>query len=165
MQVTVSDILTLLNAPQLHWLVLVIVIGVICLAYAIKTGALHYKSDRLEIGRQATEHENIILRRQIEYISNACGGVYISIPRHDKFDPWRTKFVIEKVIDEMTNWCLFNHISVSQSYIEIKQATVWNIIQRYIWHEMYQTDDFKQFVNEFVKGVIEKLVLIRKESD
>ena len=128
----------------------------------LKSGMLSVKTDSLMIGKEAAEKEQVILRRQVEHITMTINGTFSAIPRHPKFDEWRTRFVLEKVIDEFVNLCMFNHIDTNEYYIHLKQNAIWGIIQKYIWNELYQTEEFRSYVDTVVRELIIDLVNIRK---
>lgn len=152
-----------LASPSAPWIVLVICAAILFLAYMLKSGILTIKTEKILLGKEAAENEQVILRRQFEHIITVANGTFSAIPRYEKFDEWRTRFVIEKVIDEFVNLCVFNHLDSSERYIRLKQIAIWNIIQKYIWNELYQSIQFHHFVDDFVKDMIENLVAIRRE--
>lgn len=158
-----SDIAMILGSPNAPWLMLIICAVIAWVTYIVHKGWVEIKTDKLIVGKQAAESEQVVMRRQVEYIDQAINATMRKIPRHDKFDEWRTRFVLEKVIDCMVNWCMFNHIDTSERYIHLKQEEVWLTVQKYIWHELYQSEDFRLYVDEVVKDVIYNLVAIRKE--
>lgn len=152
-----------LASPSAPWIALVVCSAVLVFVYILKSGILTIKTEKILLGKAAAENEQIILRRQFEHIVTVANGTFSAIPRHEKFDEWRTRFVIEKVIDEFVNLCVFNHLDTSERYIRLKQVAVWNIIQKYIWNEVYQSIQFHSFVDDFVKDMIVNLVAIRRE--
>ena len=157
------DVVTLLQSPNAPWLLLIASAAVVYASYLFRTGMLKVKTDKIQIGRDAAEIENVILRRQIEYINHAINATMRKIPRHDKFDEWRTKYILEKVIDAMTSWALFNHLDTSDRYVHLKQDEVWDIVQQYTWHELYQSQEFRQYVDSVVADIMEALVDIRHQ--
>ena len=160
---TANTLAQILMSPQAPWLVLIAFGLIAYITYVIQKGWVSIHSDKITIGKRAAETEQVILRRQVEYIDNAVNATMRHIPRHDKFDEWRTRFVLEKVIDTMVNWCMFNHIDTSERYIRLKAEEVWTVVQKYTWHEVYQTEEFHDYVLKFVREVIENLVAYRRE--
>lgn len=157
------DIAMLLQSPNAPWLMLIVCAAVVYASYLFKTGMVRIKTDKVQIGRTAAEIETVILRRQIEYINHAVNATMRKIPRHDKFDEWRAKYVLEKVIDAMTSWALFNHLDTSDRYVHLKQDEIWDIVQQYTWHEVYQSQAFRQYVDSIVADILESLVDIRQQ--
>jgi len=151
-----------LGSPSAPWVALILAGSFLFLVYMLKSGMLSVKTDKLLLGKKAAETEQVILRRQVEHINMTINGTFSAIPRHPKFDEWRTRFVLEKVIDEFVNLCMFNHIDTNEYYIHLKQNAIWGIIQKYIWNELYQTKEFRSYVDTVVRDLIVDLVNIRK---
>ena len=162
MEKVLTEFFRALGSPSAPWIALVLVGAGLFFVYMLKSGMLSVKTDSLMIGKEAAEKEQVILRRQVEHITMTINGTFSVIPRHEKFDEWRTRFVLEKVIDEFVNLCMFNHIDTNEYYIHLKQNAIWGIIQKYIWNELYQSDSFRSYVDTVVRELIIDLVNIRK---
>lgn len=160
-----SDIGSILGSPQLPWLVLIGIVGALYAIQLVKSGYVQVHTDKVRIGRKASVKEQVILRRQVEYLRSACEATFRDIPRHEKFDEWRTKYVIELVIDEITDWCIFNHLDLNKSFVETKSDKIWYIVQLNTWNDLYKSEEFKRYVYGFVKRTIEKLYQIRQECE
>lgn len=71
----------------------------------------------------------------------------------------------EKIYDEMVNWIVLNHISDEESYISIRQESVWNIILMNIINLDYNNSKFKEDVYKNVENDIKMFVKIRKNLE
>ena len=142
-------------------IVLVIVLVFIC----AKLGLINIKTDKISVGREASETERTIVRNQIEWCQMACRGFECQVPRQQGYDIYRGKYITELVIDEMTSWVYFNHIESRKTYIELKQDIVWNIVQANVERDELRTESFRRSVYELVEHIIERLVSIREEYD
>lgn len=142
------------------WFVLII----ICLmAYAIRQGYMKVRTEKLLIGKDSGENERAILKTQIEYAYKRCEGFINQIPRFPEFDEFRAKYILELCFDEIVQWIYFNHIANTDSYIGIKQDIIWDIVQSNTTHKKLASDTFRKDVDDYVEGIIKKLVVIREE--
>ncbi len=162
MEKALTEFFRALGSPSAPWTALVIAAAALYLVYMLKSGMLSVKTDKIMLGKEAAETEQVILRRQVEHITMTINGTFSAIPRHPQFDEWRTRFVLEKVIDEFVNLCMFNHLDTNDYYIHLKQNAIWAIVQKYIWNELYQSDSFRSYVDTVVRELIIDLVNIRK---
>lgn len=152
-----------LTSPQSPITLLLVIILLFFALYVLRKGWFSVKTDRIQLGRMGAEKEQLVLRRQVEYVNTAINACMRKVPKHDKFDEWRTRFVFERVIDAMVEWCMFNHIDTGRRYKSLKVGQVWNIIQKYTWHPLYQSEEFKEYVRVTVEDMIDNLVSIRVE--
>ena len=104
------------------------------------------------------------MRKQLSYAKQSCAAFERMIPKGDKYDKWKGRCITEYVFDEMVDWIALNHIETTDTYISIKQETVWNIIQAHVDKPEHSTEEFKQVVFESVKKDIQMFVKIRKEA-
>ena len=119
-------------------------ICIICMIVCVKAGILRYKSEKLLFGKDAGEMERSILKTQIEYAYGRCEGFFNQIPRFEGFDEFRAKYILELCYDEMVKWIYFNHIEDKDSYIEVKQDIIWDIIQSNVTHSKLTSNKFRQ---------------------
>lgn len=84
----------------------------------VKTNTIHLKTRHVQLGVDPRETERVVLRSQIAYLKDFLES------RDDEINEWikretgvdanplLTKLILEHVLDEMTSWCLFNHLSM-----------------------------------------------------
>lgn len=140
----------------LVFLAFVVIIGVIL----SKTGLLNVHTENIQLG--AADSERDIIRQQIEWIHLHCESMEVSLSKPDDYDPWRGKYIAERVYDEYVDWITFNHINASPAYVEIKQDKIVNLVHKYLINPYFQTEEFDNMLREDTKEAIEKLIQIRK---
>lgn len=142
------------------WLILVIIALVI---FAVRQGYLKVKSDKITLGRDSSENERTIIKNQIDYARWFVESFEKEIPTYDGYDVYHGKYIIEVIYDEVVKWVTLNHIQPTQSYIKIKQKTVWAIVQTMTTEEIMRSSEFKKKVYKSTEELIKELVNIREE--
>lgn len=138
------------------------IIFIVLLAVFGKKGWLTFSSKSLKIGHYSDKERNII-RHQIEYAESVCLS-FISdneikvAPEKD----YKSKYIMERVFDEIIKWISFNHITNDKIYITCKQKIIWGIISKEISSSDYKNENFHKLVNETVEIIIDQLCEIRK---
>lgn len=150
-----SKVLTSSNASTVLLFVIVIIALV---AYFGKKGIFKWHTEKLTIG--ASEDERAIIRQQVEWTELEVESL-ARMPVFDGVNEWRTKYILEKLFDEILQWIIFNHIKDSTEYIAIKQEKIWNMTQVLVEREEFQTDEFKDFVFAETEKIIKRLVFLR----
>ena len=139
----------------LCFLVFVLTIGVIL----SKTGLLQIHTNAVQIG--AADRERNIIRQQVEWIKLHCSGMEASMTKPENYNEWRGKYIAECVYDEYVDWITFNHLSLSDAYIEIKQDRIVNLVNKLTTKPEFHSEEFERELREDVRTCIEKLVQIR----
>lgn len=147
----------------------------ICLAVLVivlvKTGVLHIKTDKVRVGYDndaSRQNEREVLRNQIKFLN-----VYLQ-SKTDAINTWfkrknlpyselRTELLIERMIDEVTSWCMFNHISLSAEYVKWRTSSVRSIVERNAEALYGYTDDFAALYTPWVKELLDYLIQIRRQ--
>lgn len=146
------------------WIIAILLGVVIYLTIKMaKAGIFRFKSERVQIGLDASDKEQKVIRHQIEFVRNAIEGFERDIPKFEGYDEFRGKFILEKLFDEIINWIIFNHIEDTKSYIEVKQDIIISIIKKYTFNELYTDPSFITQVKKHVKYIIMRLIDIREE--
>lgn len=125
----------------------------------VKTGVISLKTKTLRIG--ADEKERTIIRQQTEWVKLYCDGLESRIPHPEGYNKYRGLYVIERIYDEIITWITFNHITTNDSYIEIKQIKVVNLVNSLTEKAEFQSDEFREMIKDEMKYVIYKLAQIR----
>lgn len=141
---------------------IIFVIGLVVVAIVgVKQGWFKFKGKGITIGED--ENERRIIRQQIEYSEAACNALIRTLPiKEQNLDIYRTKYIIEKVFDELVKTISFNHISNDESYISVKQEVIYNLVLSRTEKDFFKTEDFKEYVFKWVKDIIKMLVSIRE---
>lgn len=144
------------SATVLFFLVIIILL----LAHLSNKGVFKWHTEKLTIG--ASENERAIIRQQVEWAeleieSLATAEIFSHV------DEWRTKYILEKLFDEVLQWIIFNHIKDSPEYISIKQEKIWNMTQTLVVREEFKSNEFKDFIYKEVDKVIKRLIFLRRQ--
>lgn len=140
-----------------------LVIIILLLAHLSNKGVLKWHTEKLTIG--ASEDERAIIRQQVEWteleIESLASAEIFS--RVNNVNEWRTKYILEKIFDEILQWIIFNHIKDSPEYISIKQEKIWNMTQTLVFREEFRSDEFKDFIYKEVDKIIKRLIFLRRQ--
>ena len=142
--------------PSLLFVVGLVVVSIV----GIRQGWFKFKGKGITIG--ADERERTIIRQQIEYSEVVCNALINTFPKDLNLDYYRTKYIIEKVFDELVKTISFNHISNDEAYVSVKQEVIYNVVLSRTEKDYFKTPEFKELAFKWVKDVIKKLVSIRE---
>ena len=137
-----------------------LVIIILLLAHFSKKGVFKWHTERITIG--ASENERAIIRQQVEWAELEIESL-ASMEIFSHVDEWRTKYILEKMFDEILQWIIFNHIKDSPEYISIKQEKIWNMTQTLVVREEFRSDEFKDFIYKEVDKIIKRLIFLRRQ--
>ena len=134
---------------------------IILLLVGIKLGLITLKTTHLSIGNDTKERD--IIRQQVEWSHAYIMGLESNI-RTDtsKYNGYFTKYILERVYDEVVDWITFNHINVESEYISIKQEKLASIIYGMNIRDEFKTPEFRKQMDEWTETLIYRLVQIRK---
>lgn len=140
------------------WLIILLFIMV---ALTARFGHLKIKTDKILIGKNASEQERLLMKKQSEFAHYACMGFEKEIPRFDGYDETLGKLIAEKAYDEVVSWIMINHIEDAPPYILNKQEIIWNLVINETVDKRMRSDRFKERVFYNVESIIKQLVAIR----
>ena len=144
------------SATVLFFLVIIILL----LAHFSNKGVFKWHTEKLTIG--ASENERAIIRQQVEWAELEIESL-ATAEMFSHVDEWRTKYILEKLFDEILQWIIFNHIKDSPEYISIKQEKIWNMTQTLVVREEFRSDEFKDFIYKEVDKIIKRLIFLRRQ--
>lgn len=151
-------ITSLFSKPYLYLATLAIVL------LLIFTGKLKLSFRGLKIGTD--EKERLIIGRQTRYVENELAALASTLLReHPDFDPWRTKYICEKALDEFVRAIYMNHITDTEGYIDDRYETMLTIIQQLAEKDYFWSEEFKKFLKDNTERMVKKLYKIRKEMN
>ena len=152
-----------LTSPNAWMFLLFLVFAIFILVKMSKSGLISFKGKRLRIG--SDERELTIIRNQTQW-----AHLYIMSRKGKLIDENSSELtrvicenILEKVYDKVIEWITFNHITFSNSYIEIKQSEIKCLVYSLVISEDFKTPEFEQRMNGWVREVILNLINIRKE--
>lgn len=136
----------------------------------VKTNTIHLKTRHVQLGVDPREVERVVLRSQIAYLKDFLES------RDDEINEWikretgvdanplLTKLILEHVLDEMTSWCLFNHLSMDEKFIELKRSHLRAVVEKDLVMPSSFRDKFEEFYMPWVKEIIGNLIYIRESK-
>ena len=137
-----------------------LIVIMLLLAHFSKKGVFKWHTEKLTIG--VSENERAIIRQQVEWAELEIESLAFT-ERFNNVNEWRTKFILEKLFDEVLQWIIFNHITDSPEYISIKQEKIWNLTQTFVRKDEFKSEEFKDFIYEEVEKIIKRLVFLRRQ--
>ena len=137
-----------------------LIVIMLLLAHFSKKGVFKWHTEKLTIG--VSENERAIIRQQVEWAELEIESLAFT-ERFNNVNEWRTKFILEKLFDEVLQWIIFNHITDSPEYISIKQEKIWNLTQTFVIKDEFKSEEFKDFIYEEVEKIIKRLVFLRRQ--
>lgn len=156
-----KEILTSANA----WMFLLFLgFMIFVLVKMSKSGLISFRGKGLRIGSDETERT--VIREQSKwaylFIMAIKGKVLSEDVSEEQND--RCELILEKVFDKVIDWVNYNHISSNNSYIEIKQGEIKNLVySQNRLDDIYKTPEFARRMDDWVRELILNLIQIRKE--
>lgn len=137
---------------------------IICIIIMIKKGIISFKGKGLTVGNSNDERdiERTIIRSQIQYVKSAVSDFYDDIPDFPNRDEWRLKYICERIVSAFTDFISFNHISKEKIYVQMKQASIWEVIINNTTACIMTSDEFKDVVYAKTAEILDKLIEIRE---
>ena len=137
---------------------------IICVIIMIKKGIISFKGKGLTVGNSNDERdiERTIIRSQIQYVKSAVSDFYDDIPDFPNRDEWRLKYICERIVSVFTDFISFNHISKEKIYLQMKQASIWEVIINNTTAGIMTSDEFKDTVYAKTAEILDKLIEIRE---
>ena len=137
---------------------------IICIIVMIKKGTISFKGKGLTVGNGNDERdiERTIIRSQIQYVKSAVSDFYDDIPDFPNRDEWRLKYICERIVSTFTDFISFNHISKEKIYVQMKQASIWEVIINNTAASIMTSDEFKDVVYAKTAEILDKLIEIRE---
>ena len=137
---------------------------IICIIIMIKKGTISFKGKGLTVGNSNDERdiERTIIRSQIQYVKSAVSDFYDDIPDFPNRDEWRLKYICERIVSVFTDFISFNHISKEKIYVQMKQASIWEVIINNTAASIMTSDEFKDVVYAKTAEILDKLIEIRE---
>ena len=155
----IAKVLTNSNALLvLVFLVIFFLLFVLC----ARTGLIQIKTAGFRMGADSRERD--IIRQQAEWAYSFIMGLKSQIQADEKkYNGYLTRYVLERVYDEVVSWVVFNHINLESDYISIKQEKIKSIVLAMSDIDpKYKSKDFLKKIDKWVEEVIRKLVTIRE---
>ena len=149
-------LIRLFDSPILY------ILSIIVLIFLLKKGLLQIDSGPIKLGR-TRENERRILAAQISFINLRMDALSMEfIRKFPEISEFHTKYVLNKIGDELVRRCAVNHISDTDIYKEDVYMTLVDMTRKRANHQYYWSSEFEAFVKEQVDNIIKHLIEIRQ---
>lgn len=153
---TIKEVLNGGNAVFVLSFILAVIVFIVIF---IRHGFISIRTKHVKIGKVKPERE--IIRRQVETAHEFIMSIEGKIPRTEQYGGYFTRYILERVYDKVIEWIMFNHITMSQMYVEDKQDCICNLVYLFDVGDDYKTPEFNLRMRNWTKELIEKLVQTR----
>lgn len=129
-----------------------------------KNGLLSFKGKGLRVGSDETERT--IIREQSKWAYLFIMAIKGKILDENATDVQneRAELILYKVYVKVIDWINYNHISANNSYVEIKQGEIKNLVySQDNLDDDYKTPEFATRMDGWVRELILNLIQVRKE--
>lgn len=154
----ISDILNSSNGST------VIVVFLVCVLIAfvmVKGGFLQVHTNAIKIG--ARDSERNVIRQQQDYVWQHLTTAEKKLRKKiDGYDKRLGLIIVQAAYIEYCTWIAQNHLTMNESYIELKQQKLVDVVGQYTEKEEFQTDEFIDYIRQDTKETICQLIDIRE---
>jgi len=143
---------------------IIIAVFIIVLLVLSKKGFFTINTKVVKIG-QDIKTRNLI-QRQLEYIHNKITSLIPELKNYSS-NEYKLKYILADVEDCFQLAAVFNNMSKTRAYIEGKQIAVYSTVIKNISKEdnpYFFSNEFKEYIYEKTKEIIEALVDIKEEK-
>lgn len=157
---SISEIVNGSNGIPVLVFIMLVLLG---LYWSAKRGLVSFKGKGLSVGK-TRENELRIIREQMQAMEYMADASINSLPEELRTGSsyYRAKYVIAKFRDLMEQCIIYNHITKDPIYIRLKQDEAYNIIMKLTDDKFFRTPEFKAYLNDLVKSILETCVDVRE---
>lgn len=142
-----------------------LLIFVIIAVFLIKTGFIRINTNFLQLGDDY--RERAIIQQQTEwahiYLQGLSGQIDELCKELKGYDPYVTKYILERMYGEVVDWITYNHINLESDYISIKQDKIRALVASLaVMPEYFASSKFLTKCDRWTDEIIRKLVKIRE---
>lgn len=158
-----EKLVELLNGPNAPMYVMLAVVVLFVAIMLSKRGVLGIHTKYVTLG--ATSREDTIKDHQMEgaylFITGLEPAIVASQSAGTDHDKYKTKWILERVYDEVVIWIMHNHIRNNDVYVRQKADKVFDLIKTLGVRSTYTTEEFHSWCYEQTKILVERLVNTR----
>ena len=155
-----ETIQSIASSPNLTIILVFLCFIVIVFIIIVKSGFINVHTNAVSIG--ATDKERQVILQQCEWVKIHLEGLENTMSKPDRYNPWRGKYIVERVYDEYVLWITQNHVNTSDAYIEVRQDKIINLVNSLTDKPEFHTQEFREMLRNDTKYCIKKLVQIRE---
>ena len=164
---------SILNGNNASIVLLTILIVFIILTIGAKFGMFSFKGKGLKVGH-TEEDTRALLVKQKDYVIRYCNQITERIlidmnKQGINLEYFKIDYVVEKMLDVVLGWLLFNHVSTDKDYMELKVREAEMVVFKNaskINHELLKDEKaekyFKNICRTFTEEIIDGLLKIKK---
>lgn len=164
MEKVVEGLKEILASPNAWMFLLFLAFAIFIIVKMSKSGLISFKGKGLRIGSDETERT--IIREQSKWAHLFIMAIKGKVLTEDATDVQneRAELILYKVYVKVIDWINYNHISSNNSYVEIKQGEIKNLVySQDNLDDEYKTPEFEVRMDSWVKELILNLIQVRKE--
>ena len=132
----------------------------LALVFVARRGLVSFNGKGLQIGNDS--HERDIIRQQVKWAHFFITSLAGKINTEQSYNGYFTKYILERVYDEVVEWITFNHITTKGKYIEMKQSAICALVYSFAVKDEFKTPEFEARMKKWTQEVIEGLIDIRE---
>lgn len=145
----------LLDRPLLY------ILSILIVWFLLKRGLFSINTGAFSLGR-TRENERRILSAQINYVTLETETIANEmVNKFPNINPYHTKYVMEKVLDEFVKRITLNHITNDEAYIEDTYEVVLAIVRKRCKNEYFWGEEYEKYCRDKVKHILLHLLDIR----
>jgi hypothetical protein len=164
---------SILNGNNASIVLLTVLIVFIILTIGAKFGMFSFKGKGLKVGH-TEEDTRALLVKQKDYVIRYCNQITERIlidmnKQGINLEYFKIDYVVEKMLDVVLGWLLFNHVSTDKDYMELKVREAEMVVFKNaskINHELLKDENaekyFKNICRTFTEEIIDGLLKIKK---
>lgn len=157
---------TVLVSQNLLRLIFGIVVLSLLLVILVKLKIVKINTEHVTIGAtESAELEQTIIRNQITFAHLYCEslqGKIVQMKDKLRCDGYFARWVLERVFDKIVEWITYNHITDNESYVNIKQEEICNLVYSLGVDDEFKTEQFRTRMRNWTEEVIREIIKIRK---
>lgn len=155
-----ESISKILTSPNTWMVLLFLIMLVIVITLLAKSGLISVHTGAVKVGNDETERN--IIRQQVEWTHIHLLGAENVLPHPEGYNVWKSRYILERIYDEVVDWITFNHLTTSSTYIEIKQDKIVSLVHSLVDKNDFKSEDFVAWMRKEIEDIIIKLVQIRE---
>ena len=150
----------LLNSPNAPLaLCIILLVFFVCVTLS-RRGLLGIHTKYVTIG--ATSREDTIKDNQMENAYLFIMGLEaVIICDNSKYNGYKTKWILERMYDEVVTWIMHNHIRRDEVYVRQKCDKVRSLLYNLGVIDDFKTPEFAEKMNQWTKELINRLIDVR----
>ena len=150
----------LMNSPNGTMVLCFAGAALVLAMFMSKKGLLGVHTKYVTLG--ATSREDTIKDNQMENAYLFITGLEAFISADNtKYSCFKTKWILEKIYDEVVTWIMHNHIRTDDVYVRQKSDKLRSLIYTLGVEDEFKSPEFAEQMDGWTKELIRRLVSVR----